>query len=142
MDFTEVNMFYASMYQAMGLLFIGSSFLLWVAMRVTSVLVERNTDSIIAKVLAVVFGGAVTLNFVGVTAQMNYLLLQHGFALKQLAATGVTSTTAEAFVAGLNLGDSLPEPSLTSNPVMLIVGLIALVFCIMPLFVPANSQNA
>ena len=142
MDFTEVNMFYAGMYQAMGLLFIGSTFLLWVAMRMTSVLVERKADSIVAKILAIVFGACATLNFVGVTAQMSYVMLQHGFALKQLAANGETSPTAQVFVNSLNLGDTLPEMSLTGNPAMLVVGLIALIFCIMPLFVPANSQDA
>ena len=142
MDFTEINMFYAAMYQAMGLLFIGSAFLLWLAMRVTSVLVERKTDNIVAKALAIVFGAAASLNFVGVTAQMSYLTLQHGFGMKMAAANGETSPTAEAFVSSLNLGDTVPEMSLMGNPVMLVVGLIALAFCIMPLFVPANSQDS
>ena len=125
MDFTEINMFYAAMYQAMGLLFIWSAFLLWLAMRVTSVLVERKTDNIVAKALAIVFGAAASLNFVGVTAQMSYLTLQHGFGLKMAAANGETSPTAEAFVSSLNLGDTVPEMSLMGNPVMLVVGLIA-----------------
>ena len=59
MTFVETNMFYAQIYQFMGLAFIGSSFLLWVGMRVTSVLVERETDNIVAKVLAIIFGIAV-----------------------------------------------------------------------------------
>ena len=39
------NSFYADIYISMGLFFIGSAFLLWLGMRVTSVLVERNTDN-------------------------------------------------------------------------------------------------
>ena len=41
---TASNMFYAEIYNSMGLLFIGSAFLLWLGMRVTSVLVERDTN--------------------------------------------------------------------------------------------------
>ena len=56
------NSFYADIYISMGLFFIGSAFLLWLGMRVTSVLVERNTDNPIAKGLAVLFGLAVGFN--------------------------------------------------------------------------------
>jgi len=47
MDFVEVNMFYANLGQAMGLYVISAAFLLWLGLRATSVVVERETDNIL-----------------------------------------------------------------------------------------------
>lgn len=137
---TASNMFYAEIYNSVGLLFIGSAFLLWLGMRVTSVLVERNTDNPIAKGLAVIFGLAVGLNFIMVGAQMALMQQRHAWTLKNYADQGIEiPQTATAFIELTGVGSALPEPSLTSNPIMLVIGLIATAFCILPLFIPANS---
>ncbi len=143
MTFTEVNMFYAGVYQFMGLAFIGSSFLLWVGMRVTSVLVERETDNILAKALAVIFGLAVSLNYILISANLALQLQNHAYSLKQFAAQGMElPATSLAFIERIGGGDAVPELSLFGNPLQVVIGLAALAFCILPLFVPAKSDNS
>jgi hypothetical protein len=39
-------------------------------------------------------------------------------------------------------GNSVPEFSLMGNPLQFVIGLIALAFCVMPLFVPVKSTNS
>ncbi len=139
-EMTATNMFYAEIYSSLGLLFIGSAFLLWLGMRVTSVLVERNTDSVIAKALAVVFGVAVGVNFIMLGAQMSLMQARHAWSLNNYAAQGAEiPETAKAFIEQMGVGSALPEPSLVANPIMLIIGVIGIAFCILPLFIPANS---
>ena len=134
------NSFYADIYISMGLFFIGSAFLLWLGMRVTSVLVERNTDNPIAKGLAVIFGLAVGFNFITTGAQMALMQQRHAWTLKNYADQCVEiPQTAAAFIELMGVASALPEPSLTSNPIMLVIGLIGMAFCILPLFIPANS---
>ncbi len=142
MDFVEVNMFYANLGQAMGLYVISAAFLLWLGLRATSVVVERETDNILYKGLAVILGIDVSANFILVGSQMALTFQNHAFALKQLAANGTTSTTAEAFIARMGVGDTVPELSLTGNPVMLVIGLVGLAFCILPLFVSMKPKQA
>lgn len=143
MTFVETNMFYAQIYQFMGLAFIGSSFLLWVGMRVTSVLVERETDNIVAKVLAIIFGIAVSLNYITISANLALQLESHAYSLKQLAAQGMDlPATSLAFIERMGGGNAVPEFSLLGNPLQVVIGLIALAFCIMPLFVPVKSNNS
>jgi len=143
MTFTETNMFYAQIYQFMGLAFIGSSFLLWVGMRVTSVLVERETDNIVAKALAVIFGLAVSLNYVTISANLALQLENHAYSLKQFALQGMElPATSLGFIERMGGGNSVPEFSLMGNPLQFVIGLIALAFCIMPLFVPVKSSNS
>ena len=134
------NSFYANVYISMGLFFIGSAFLLWLGMRVTSVLVERNTDNMIAKVLAAIFGLAVGFNFIVMSAQMALQQQRHAWSLKNYADQGIEiPQTATAFIEFMGVGSALPEPSLLANPIMLVIGLIGTAFCILPLFIPANS---
>ena len=143
MTFVEVNMFYAQLYQFMGLAFIGSSFLLWVGMRVTSVLVERETDNIIAKALAVIFGLAVSMNYLIISANLALQFQNHAYSLKQLGAQGFDlPATSLAFIERMGVGSAVPEFSLLGNPLQVVIALVALVFCIMPLFVPVNSNKA
>ena len=143
MTFAEVNMFYAGVYQFMGLAFIAGSFLLWVGMRVTSVLVERETDNVLAKALAVVFGIAVSLNYLTISANLTLQLQNHAYSLKQLAAQGMElPATSLGFIERIGVGNSVPEFSLFGNPLQVVIGLVALAFCILPLFVPAKSDNS
>ena len=143
MTFTETNMFYAEIYQFMGLAFIGSSFLLWVGMRVTSVLVERETDNIVAKALAVIFGLAVSLNYVTISANLALQLENHAYSLKQFALQGMElPATSLGFIERMGGCNSVPEFSLMGNPLQFVIGLIAFAFCVMPLFVPVKSTNS
>lgn len=143
MTFAEVNMFYAGVYQFMGLAFIAGSFLLWVGMRVTSVLVERETDNVLAKALAVIFGVAVSLNYLIISANLTLQLQNHAYSLKQLAAQGMElPATSLGFIERVGVGNSVPEFSLFGNPLQVVIGLVALAFCILPLFVPAKSDNS
>ncbi|MGB0477946.1 MAG: hypothetical protein ACPGJJ_01230, partial [Parvibaculales bacterium] len=65
---------------------------------------------------------------------------RHAWTLKNYADQGVEiPQTAAAFIELMGVGSALPEPSLTSNPIMLVIGLIGTAFCILPLFIPANS---
>ena len=143
MSFAETNMFYAGIYQFMGLAFIGSSFLLWVGMRVTSVLVERETDNLVSKVLAVVFGIAVSLNYIIISANLTLQLQNHAYSLKQFAAQGMDlPATSLGFIERMGIGNSVPEFSLLGNPLQVVIGLVALAFCTMPLFVPVKSSDS
>lgn len=143
MSFAETNIFYAGIYQAMGLGFIASSFLLWVGMRVTSVLVERETDNLVAKALAVIFGIAVSLNYITISANFTLQLKNHAYSMKQFAANGVDlPATSLEFIEQMGIANSVPEFSLLGNPLQLVIGLVALAFCIMPLFVPIKSNNS
>jgi hypothetical protein len=139
---TASNMFYAEIYNSMGLLFIGSAFLLWLGMRVTSVLVERDTDNPVAKGLAVLFGLAVGANFIFIGVQMALTQQRHAWTLNNYAEQGMEiPQTATSFIEQMGVGSALPEPSLLGNPILLVIGLIGTAFCILPLFVPANSSK-
>jgi hypothetical protein len=139
---TASNMFYAEIYNSMAMLLIASAFLLWLGMRVSSVLVERNTDNVVAKALAVVFGLAVGINFIFTGVQMALIQQQHAWTLNNYAAQGMEiPQTASAFIARMGVGSELPEPSLLGNPILLVIGLVGMAFCILPLFVPANSSK-
>ena len=129
MTFAEVNMFYVGIYQFIALFFIGSSFLLWVGMRVTSVLVERETDNILAKLLAVIFGLAVSFNYILISANGALQVQNHAYALKQFAAQGMElPATSLAFIERFGGGNSVPEFSLFGNPLQVVIGLAALAF--------------
>lgn len=143
MNIAEVNLYYANLYSMVALLAISSSFLLWVGMRATSVLVERETDSVIAKVLAIILGLAVSAQFIFVGMQFSFQIENHAYTLKQLGSEGAKlSPTQMAFIERIGVGDAVPEPSLFSNPITLIIGLVALAFCILPFFIPAKSSDA
>jgi hypothetical protein len=112
-------------------------------MRVTSVLVERETDNVVAKALAVIFGLSVSLNYITISANLTLQIQNHAYSLKQFAAQGMElPATSLGFIERSGIGNSVPELSLFGNPLQVVIGLVALAFCILPLFVPVRSDNS
>jgi hypothetical protein len=97
----------------------------------------------VAKALAVIFGLAVSLNYVTISANLALQLENHAYSLKQFALQGMElPATSLGFIERMGGGNSVPEFSLIGNPLQFVIGLIALAFCIMPLFVPVKSANS
>ena len=137
---TALNNIYGSLYIMSALYFIGASFLLWVGMRITSVLTERGDVPLANKILASLFGLSVTWLFVNVASQGANFARNHAFEMKAAAeSTGFElNATSQQFIETMNVS-SLPEPSIMANPVGVVIGLIALVIIIVPLW--ANQNN-
>ena len=135
-----LNSIYGSLYIMSALYFIGASFLLWVGMRITSVLTERGDVPLANKIIASLFGFSVTWLFVNVASQGANFARNHAFEMKAAAdSTGFElNATSQQFIETMNV-TSLPEPSIMANPVGVVIGLIALVIIIVPLW--ANQNN-
>ena len=127
--------------QSTGLYFVGLSFSIWVAMRVSSVVSQRAADNVVMKAIASIYGIGVVYYFNMTLSFYAYNMELTGHRLATLKASGgEVSAASMDFIANVGASTTPPTFSLVpSDPVVypLLIAILAII--LLPLWGPQDD---